>query len=96
MLTDLRIILYAGFNEIALPKGSQLGAMDTDGYEVGLLVKLASETEMTYRQFYVAFNHTPTDYNQGILRLLKTLQYAQGRSSVMVYEVYPYDSAFLY
>ncbi|WP_080056239.1 hypothetical protein [Spirosoma aerolatum] len=91
MFTDLTITLFAGFNEVGLPKGSQLGAIDTDGYEVSLQVKSGSETEITYRQFYVAFNQTPTDYNQGILRLLKTLQFSDGTTSAMVYEVYPYE-----
>ncbi|GAB4025430.1 hypothetical protein [Spirosoma gilvum] len=91
MFTDLTITLFAGFNEVALPKGSQLGAIEMDGYEVSLQVKSGGETELTYRQFYVAFNQTPTDYNQGILRLLKTLQFSDGTTSAMVYEVYPYQ-----
>ncbi|WP_020598065.1 hypothetical protein [Spirosoma panaciterrae] len=93
MLTDLTIILFAGFNEVALPKGAQLGDIETDGFEVSLQVKSGNETEVTYRQFYVAFNQTPTDYNQGILRLLKTIQFSDGTTSAMVYEVYPYKPA---
>lgn len=91
MLTDLRITLFAGFNEVALPKGAQPGTLETNGYEVSLLVKSDPEAGITYRQFYVAFNQTPTDYTQGILRLLKTIQFPNGTSSAMVYEVYPYD-----
>ena len=34
MFTDLTITLFAGFNEVGLPKGSQLGVIETDGYEV--------------------------------------------------------------
>lgn len=93
MLTDLTIILFAGFNEVALPKGAQLGTIETDGYQVSLRIKAGPETELTYRQFYVAFDQMPTDYSQGILRLLKTLPFADGSSSAMVYEVYPYDPA---
>ncbi|WP_461080397.1 hypothetical protein [Spirosoma flavus] len=91
MRTDLRIILFVGFNEVALPREAQIGAIDLEGYEVSLLVKSGAETELTYRQFYVAFDQAPIDYTQGILRLLKTLQCPDGASLAMVYEVYPYD-----
>lgn len=91
MLTDLRITLFAGFNEVALPREAQLGAIELDGYEVSLLVKSGAETELTYRQFYVAFDQTLIDYTQGILRLLQTLPCPDGTSLAMVYEVYPYN-----
>lgn len=64
MHTDLRIILFAGFYKISLPRKAQLGAIELDGYEVSLLVKSGADAEITYCQFYVAFDQTPFDYTQ--------------------------------
>ncbi|UFH54864.1 hypothetical protein [Spirosoma sp. KNUC1025] len=95
MNTDLliTIILFSGFNEVSLPKNAMLYDSDVNGYEVSLRFKAEQDNEIEYRQFYVSFNNVPTDYNEGILHLLRTFQFTDGTSSAMVYEVYPYESS---
>lgn len=87
----LTILLFAGFNEVALPQGAELVAVQIEGYQVSLRFKIIGGAASEYRQFYVAFNSGPTDYNQGILRLLKKIDFPDGTSTAMIYEVYPYD-----
>ncbi|WP_338870704.1 hypothetical protein WBJ53_23465 [Spirosoma sp. SC4-14] len=84
------IILFGGFNEVALPRNAQLYEVEVNGYEVSLLFKVDTNVAIEYRQFYVAFNNAPTDYEHGILRLLKRLPFKDGTSIAMIYEVYPY------
>lgn len=93
MTTDrlTMIILFAGFNEVVLPKAATLHHIQIKGYEVSLFFTVDRNAEIEYRQFYVAFNNEPTDHDQGILRLLKTVQFPDGTSTAMVYEVYPYE-----
>ena len=93
MATDsfVSIILFDGFNEIALPKAATLHQIEINGYEISLQFKTNQESEIEYRNYYVAFNNAPMDYDQGILRLLKAIEFADGTSLAMVYEVYPYE-----
>lgn len=93
--TLIPIILFDGVNEIALPRHAELHHIAVEGYEVSLLFKASDETETEYRQFYVSFNNAPTDYDQGILRLLTSVEFMDGASLAMVYEVYPYESSAL-
>lgn len=90
---QLTTILFAGFNEVELPKNAQLVAVEVDGYEVSLQFKVEPGQPRVYRQFYVAFNSGPTDYTQGVLRLLKKIDFADGTSTAMIYEVYPYQES---
>ncbi|MFD1143630.1 hypothetical protein ACFQ4C_21055 [Larkinella insperata] len=85
------ILLFAGFNEVTLPEGARLLDVHVDGYQVSLAFKTSASAPSVYRQFYVAFNSAPTDYTQGVLRLIKKIDFADGTSTAMIYEVYPYD-----
>ncbi|MGV3556950.1 hypothetical protein [Larkinella arboricola] len=87
------IILFAGFNEVNLPQAAQLVDMQIDGYQVSLVFKATGSAATEYRQFYVAFNSGPTDYSQGVLRLLEKIEFSDGTSTAMIYEVYPYDES---
>ncbi|GAB3335214.1 hypothetical protein GCM10027299_44020 [Larkinella ripae] len=88
---QITIILFAGFNEVALPRDAQLIDVRVDGYEVNLVFKTGGAVATQYRQFYIAFNSSLTDFTQGVLRLLKKIDFADGTSTAMIYEVYPYE-----
>ncbi|GAB3935268.1 hypothetical protein [Larkinella terrae] len=87
------IILFPGFNEVTLPKDAELIDIRIEGYQVNMLFKTKGEPASVNRQFYAAFNSAPTDYTQGILRLLKKIEFSDGTSMAMIYEVYPYEGS---
>ncbi|GAB3277257.1 hypothetical protein GCM10027347_51150 [Larkinella harenae] len=90
---SITIILFAGFNEVALPEDAQLVDVQIDGYQASLVFKTKRASANVYRQFYIAFNSAPTDYTQGVLRLLKKIEFSDGTSMAMIYEVYPYEES---
>ncbi|WP_128543361.1 hypothetical protein [Larkinella soli] len=89
--SSMTVVLFPGFNEVSLPQDARLSGVETDGYEVSLVFETDPEETFLVRQFYLAFNSGPTDYSQGVLRLLKSISFPDGTSTAMIYEVFPYE-----